>query len=305
MSVLGFIVKRMVALVLLVFILMTAAFVIFRVVPSDPVGMCISPRMPPDMREIITKQFALDRSLPYQYVFYLVNTFQGEMGISFSWAMPVAGTLGARVVFSLILFSGAFICAAVIDFLAASALARKSAIVNVAFFLTPFLFLGLPLILVFAFKLDLFPIGGAMSSEIWMLGMRTSVGEKLADIIYHLFLPAILLIIWLMVGFLPLVKATSAGVIQEKKALLPAGISTLVSASALFLGAMATESIFSWPGVYSTFVEASLNYDYPLCQGALVVGLLFSLVVAVCVEVFYAAAASYSSEPPLDKEKPL
>jgi len=198
----------------------------------------------------------------------------------------------SRLLPTAILTGVALIIAVIIDFVAEGALNKKSPVVNTLFFLIPFLFLGLLAIFVFAYKMDLFPVGGMKSPEVWSSGLRASLGAKIADIAYHLILPLHIMVIWLFVGFVPLVKTLSRGVIQEKKALLPAGLTTVAAASVIFLGAVVTETTFSWPGFHSAFVEASLNYDYPLAQGAMIAGVVFSLVVALLIEVFYVGLAS-------------
>lgn len=295
MFMLKFIAKRIIAIVVIFFVLVTAAFVVFRVLPSDPVAMVVSPRMPPEMKEVLISQFGLDKPLQYQYFIYLSNFIRGDFGTSFYWQGDVSAVLSERLFATLILTGTALIIGVIIDHSAQAALAKKSAIVNALFYLIPFLFVGLLLIYVFSYKLDLFPVGGMRSPEVWSEMVQASAGAKLVDVLYHMFLPLSVMIVWVFVGFLPLVKATSQGIVQEKKALLPAGLTTLLAASVLFYGAMITESMFSWPGLRSVFIEASLNYDYPMAQGALIIGLLFSLVVALCMEVFYAGLASLKS----------
>ncbi|MBU7029337.1 MAG: ABC transporter permease [Theionarchaea archaeon] len=292
MSMLGFITKRVVALVVIIFVLITMVFVLFRVMPSDPAAMVVVPRMTPELKEILGERFGLDEPMWVQYFIYLRNLLRGDMGTSFYWQGDVFDIVMSRLLPTAILTGVALIIAVIIDFVAEGALNKKSPVVNTLFFLIPFLFLGLLAIFVFAYKMDLFPVGGMKSPEVWSSGLRASLGAKIADIAYHLILPLHIMVIWLFVGFVPLVKTLSRGVIQEKKALLPAGLTTVAAASVIFLGAVVTETTFSWPGFHSAFVEASLNYDYPLAQGAMIAGVVFSLVVALLIEVFYVGLAS-------------
>ena len=296
MPILTFITKRIAAIILLVFLLITIIFVLSRVVSSDPTSMVMSPRMSPELKEVLIKQFKLDRPLGEQYIVYLVNILRGDMGVSFYYGSDVSDILKIRFPSTALLICTGIVIAVFIDF-AVTAFRKKSGIINTLFFLTPFLFLGLLLIWIFSYKLDLFPVGGMRSPEIWAPIVRASAGAKLADILYHMFLPLVVMVIWVIIGFQPLVKTISSGIIQEKKSLLPAGLTTLWAASALFFGTMATEVIFSWPGLYRTFVEASLTYDYPLALGSVILGFVFTLVVAACGEVVYAAASLRSINP--------
>ena len=294
MSMLTFIAKRIVAVIILVFLLATAAFILFRVMPSDPAAMMVSPRMSPDMKEVLREQYGLDRSLGYQYYVYMKNALKGDFGVSFYWATAVSEILRGRIVSTAVLVGTGIIIAAFID-ASATASGKKPGFINMLFYLIPFLFLGLVLIWIFSYRLDLFPVGGMKSPELWTPRIEASAGAKLADVLYHLFLPLALIVVWIMVGFLPLVKTVSTAIIKEKKSLLPPGLTTLFAGSALFFGAMATETIFSWPGFHATFIEASLNCDYPLAVGAVIAGFVFTLIVAACCEVFYAVTASQKS----------
>lgn len=292
MSMLGFITKRVVALIVIIFVLVTAVFVLFRAMPSDPAAMVVSPRMSPESKEILRERFGLDEPMWYQYYTYMTNIVRGDFGTSFYWQADVSDIVKARLLPTAILTGVALTIAVIIDFVAERALTKKSTIVNTLFFLIPFLFLGLLAIFVFSYKMDLFPVGGMKSPEVWSPSVHASLGAKIDDIVHHLILPLHIMVIWLFVGFVPLVKTLSRGIIQEKKALLPAGLTTMAAASVIFLGAVVTEATFSWPGFHSAFVEASLNYDYPLAQGAVIAGVAFSLVVALLMEVFYAGLAS-------------
>lgn len=294
MSVLTFAAKRIVAVAIIVFILVSVVFILFRAMPTDPVAMVISPKMTPELKEILRHRFGLDKPIGEQYIIYLGNLLRRDFGMSFYWQEEeVYEILKERLLPTALLTGVALIIVIIFDFIAEAVLSKESAVVNTLFYLIPFLFLGLILIYIFSWKFDVFPLGGMRSQELWEL--RTSAFTRLVDVLYHLILPLGVMIIWVVVGFVPLVKATSRGVITEQKALLPAGLGTLVAASVLFYGSMATESIFSWPGFHRLFVQATLNYDYPLVLGTIIAGVTFSLVVTVCVEIFYAFMASVRS----------
>jgi peptide/nickel transport system permease protein len=48
-----------------------------------------------------------------------------------------------------------------------------------------------------------------------------------------------------------------------------------------------TETVFSWQGVGSTLVEATLNYDYPLAQGAFILLAGLVLFAVLCADLLY------------------
>ncbi|MBU7009225.1 MAG: ABC transporter permease [Theionarchaea archaeon] len=294
MSLLGFVTKRIVAFVVLVFIVITGVFIIFRAMPFDSESTVISQGMPPDMRTELREQFGLDKSMGEQYIIYLKNVLHGDLGVSFYFLCNVSDIIRARLFPTALLTGTAVIIALIIDSLAEGLFAKKSVMINTLFYLIPFLFLGLLLIYWFSYRLDLVPVGGMKTPELWQ-AQNVSMGAKLFDVASHLFLPLLIMVIWVVIGFIPLVKTTSRGVIEEKKALIPAGVTTLLAASIILVGARITENTFSWPGLNSALVEASLNYDYPLAQGTMIAGAVFALVLAVVMETFYAVIASLKS----------
>jgi len=289
MSILRFITRRVIAVVIVVFILVSVVFVLFRVMPMDPAVSVIHAPMTPEMKEMLQERFGLERPLGEQYLIYLKNVPYRDFGFSFYQLEDTQVILDERLIPTVILIGIALIIAMTLEYLAEVLFLRKSAGVNTLFYLIPFLWLGLLFLYFFSYKLDMFPIGGMKTPEIWEFD--TATGSRLTDVIHHLILPLVVMVIWFFIGFVPLVKAISRGVISEKKTLLPVGLTTVVAASFMFFGAIVTETTFSWPGVHSLFVASCITYDYPLVQGAVIMGGLFALVVTVCVEVFYALVA--------------
>ncbi len=78
----------------LTFIGLTAVtFVIGRVMPADPVLAIVGDRAPQDVYDAVYRQLGLDKPIPIQYLRYLGQLFQGDLGVSIMTAQPVMDDL--------------------------------------------------------------------------------------------------------------------------------------------------------------------------------------------------------------------
>ena len=80
---LSFILKRMLLVVPTFFGVTLIAFLLVHLIPGDPIDVIGGERgVSPELRARLIVQFGLDRSLPEQYLIYLSNLFQGDLGQS-------------------------------------------------------------------------------------------------------------------------------------------------------------------------------------------------------------------------------
>ena len=75
-----------------------------------------------------------------------------------------------------------------------------------------------------------------------------------------------------------------------RNALLPIITSVTLEIAFLFSGAIATETIFSWPGMGRLFYDGLNNRDYFLLMGIVFIGSLFVVVMTIVADVIYAIA---------------
>ena len=214
MSLLGFVTKRIVAFVVLVFIVITGVFIIFRAMPFDSESTVISQGMPPDMRTELREQFGLDKSMGEQYIIYLKNVLHGDLGVSFYFLCNVSDIIRARLFPTALLTGTAVIIALIIDSLAEGLFAKKSVMINTLFYLIPFLFLGLLLIYWFSYRLDLVPVGGMKTPEIWSAA-NVSWVTKTLDVAYHLFLPLTVFTVWIFTRSMLIMKNSMLETLRE------------------------------------------------------------------------------------------
>jgi peptide/nickel transport system permease protein len=132
----------------------------------------------------------------------------------------------------------------------------------------------------------------------------------ITDLVRHLILPVITLIVVSIAGDSRFVRssmldamnqdyvrtARAKGVSERRvitrhalrNALLPVVTNLGLEIPFLFTGAIATETVFSWPGMGRAFIEATARYDYPVLMGILVITALLVITANLLADIFYA-----------------
>ncbi|ADV65137.1 ABC transporter permease [Desulfurococcus mucosus] len=289
-----FIVRRIFSSVASVFMLLTIAFILFRMLPGDPASLMFrDPRLTQDQVVFLREKFGLDKPLWEQYVIYLVNTLRGDLGISFYYRRPVAEVLLERLLNTLLLLVPAVLISIAIGVLTGvvSAWKRGSRLEKalsgtaLALYTLPTYWLGGLLVLASINYLHL-PVTGMGDYGVGY----SSFMDHIKDLLSHMVLPLSTLVLVNYGGFTLLVRASMLDVLAEdyirtyravgfgegrilfkyglKNAMLPTLTAISISIATSVSGAVLTETIFAWPGVGRLIYEAVFNRDYPLLQGA-------------------------------------
>jgi peptide/nickel transport system permease protein len=277
------------------------SFGFVRLAPGDPVRMMVNPEyMAGGAEDFIARKRAelgLDQPLPVQYVAWLGEVAQGNLGYSFFDRRPVGDILKERIWPTTELMGTALLLALAfgvpLGLMAAirqySALDYASAVISLATISTPSFFLGLAAIYIFSLKLNLLPTSGMFTA-----GEPRSLGDDL----HHLILPAVILGLNLAGPFVRYARSSLLEVIRQDylttarskglqdrlvilrhalpNALLPLITVIGIQIPALFAGAVVIEQIFSWPGMGQLALAAITQRDYPVLMG-------FTMIIAVLV----------------------
>src|SRR5690606_21444988 len=177
---------------LTLFIIVTINFVIFRVMPGDPVSLVLSPDFTPEVRQRLRELYGLDQPLWTQYVLYLKNMLTFDFGRSFVTRQPVLGELLSRLPNTLMLLGTSFLLNVFIGVSLGVKMATRqgsrleTSITGVSLFMNamPSFFIGLLLLLTFGYFWPIFPIRGTMS-----VPPPTGFWAIMLDRIHHLILP--------------------------------------------------------------------------------------------------------------------
>ena len=289
----SYIAKRLVFAAVTIFIIMTLNFIIFRLMPGDPISMIADViRLRPEQVRRLYELFGLDKPLWDQYVQYVVQTLQGFYGYSFYTQRPVAQDILERLPNTLLLVGTATVLSIVIGVVVGIvAAARRGSAVDISAisfgFLgnsVPVFWLGLILLLVFGVNLRWFPLRGTTSVP----APADSLG-LVVDIMWHMTLPTLALVIILFGGYALVMRAAMIDVLTEdyitlarakgldertvlykhalRNAMLPMVTVIALAFGFLLSGALLTETVFSWYGLGRYIWDAILKQDYPSLQG--------------------------------------
>jgi peptide/nickel transport system permease protein len=307
--------SRTFQLVLVLWAVVTILFLMFRLMPGNPLAAYIDPTFTIEQQEALMAQFGLDRPLWEQYFIYLANLLQGELGQSFRYREPVAERILVLLPNTLVLTFSSLIIAYAFGILAGAYLAwRRGAMVEKAaipFVLAtramPEFWLGMVLLAIFSFWLGWFPAGGtrpAGASYDSLFALYTS-GEFLT----YLALPALTLAIYSQGLPLLLMRSNMLDVMKEdfvtmarikglsnwtvivrhaaRNALLPVMTSFAIAVGYQLQGNVVVESVFSWPGLGRELVNAVSASDYPLAQGAFLMIALVVILMNLVADLLY------------------
>lgn len=170
---LKYIVKRILSSILVLLGVVTITFFISRVLPSNPEVRWAGQRATEEQLEQARIELGLDKSLPEQYIIYLGDLLQGDLGKSLNNHQPVTEELARYVPATLELVILAFLFAIIIGIPLGIYSAKKkdklldhcSRIFSIGAVSLPTFWVALFLQLIFYKILNMLPIGGRLSVE--------------------------------------------------------------------------------------------------------------------------------------------
>src|SRR5512138_425028 len=92
-----YILRRIIQMIITLWVLTTALFFMFRLLPGDPTLMYIDAAISPEAQAAVREQFGLDKPLHEQYFLYMNNVLHGEFGRSFYYKVPVGDIVGEKL----------------------------------------------------------------------------------------------------------------------------------------------------------------------------------------------------------------
>lgn len=297
---LGYVLRRFLGVVPTIFIIVTISFFMIRLAPGGPFDL-ERPLDPLIMRNL-ERAYNFDKPLWQQYLLYLGNLAQGDLGPSFTrrdfsvvdlfrTGLPVSIQIGSAAML-LALVVGAFLGA--LAALKQNTWADYVVVGTATFGITIPTFVIAPVLsLVFGVILGWLPAGG------WEGGSPRHMILPVAT----LALPQIAIIARLTRGATiealrsnhvrtarayGLPPYVVVGVHALRAAMLPVVSYLGPAAAALLTGSVVVETIFGIPGIGRYFVQGALGRDYTLVMGTVVVIALFVIVFNLIVDVLYA-----------------
>lgn len=234
MRTLRFLLVRAVSLVPVLIGITLATFLLTRVVPGDPARVLVGEGASAEAVTAMREQLGLNRPLPVQYVTYMRNLLQGDLGTSIRTTRPIATELSTRFAATAELAIAALLLTILVGvplgIVAAlnrgrviDEISRVVALVGVS---VPIFWLGLLLIILFYMNLGAVPAptGRASDATLNLVGPTGLLvldtlmkGEWRAtlDALWHLLLPAITLASWSTAIVMRITRASVLDVLHQ------------------------------------------------------------------------------------------
>lgn len=298
--------KRLIEIIPILLIVLTITFILTRLIPGDPVLTVLGDQATPEMVEQVRQEMGLDKSVPEQYLNYILDILKGDFGTSYAYGRPVTELIAERLPntlkLSLVSMGIALVIGLSVGILSAvkqysiwDYLATVIALGGVSM---PRFWLALMLVLLFSVNLGWLPAFG-------MGSMEAGIG----DVISHMVMPCVCLTVAPAATFTRITRSSMLEIINNDsiKALRARGIreSVILWKHALknalppivtvfglqlataFTGAILTETIFSWPGMGSLIVGAIDSRDYSLIQGTVVLVAFAFVFINLLTDIVY------------------
>ena len=322
-----YILKRLFLMVIVMFGVATIVFFITHIIPADPVGAILGGNAPIERVDEMRHQLGLDKPITLQFIDYMKGIVHADFGISLKSNRPVLTDIINYFPATIELAVASMLFAVLVGVLLGifSAIYRNksidhfSRVFSILGVSMPVFWLGLLLLLLFYYHLDLLPGGGRNSLFIFPLRITGFVlldsllaGNWAAfwDGLSHIVLPAFVLGYASAASIARIMRASMLDILRQdfirtakskglskkvviyrhalKNALIPVVTIIGLSFGSLLSGAVLTETIFSWPGLGRYIVNALLVLDYPaVTGGTLFIAFVYSLA-NLLVDISYA-----------------
>ncbi|MFX3632537.1 MAG: ABC transporter permease [Candidatus Pristimantibacillus sp.] len=284
-------------------------FIIMMMAPGNPVDMLISPQIPPEALEAKREELGLNAPAYVQYLGWLTNLLQGNLGYSMVTYEPVGTMIMDRMGPTLLLMGISLILGVAIAIplgvLSASKQYSKldyTAVTGSFLGISiPNFFLGLGLIYVFSLWLKILP-----SSGMTTLGGPGGIG----DVLLHLIMPVIVLTANVAGRNIRYVRSSMLEILGQdylrtarakglkeflvvnrhamRNALIPIVTVLGMEIPILFGGAVVIEQIFSWPGIGQLTMSSIMSRDYSTIMGLNLVAACIVILANLLTDIAYA-----------------
>jgi len=281
-------------------------FVLMRLVPGDPALLILGDSATPEQLAALRAEYGVDRPLPLQFLYWLGQVVQGDLGRSITSGEPVLPLLLQRFQVSaaivLVAVALAVLLAVPAGLYAAwkqNSIVDTMVVAAATFFLSiPSFWLGLLLLLFVGLKLGLVPVVGYVPfAEDWRAALT------------FLVLPTVTLTLIELGVLTRMARASAVEVLRleyvtharakglsERRVMLrhvlPNAFAPTWTLVGLVLGNLlggiaVLETVFTLPGLGRLLVDAIFARDYPVVQGCMLLTAAIYVVVNLVVDLCY------------------
>lgn len=299
---LSYLTRKLGAAVVSFFVLLVIGFVIFSIMPADPVQALTRGRPTSAAQlEFLRQTLGVDQPIWQRFLIFVGHTVTGNLGYSWQYQQTVSSLVASRIGPTLLLMGTSTVISVVLGLWLGiragwrhgSTLDRVASGASLTLWSVPTFWLGLILLVLFSVGFGpiptLFPAGG-MSTP----GSGTGfTPEHILDVAWHLVLPCLTLVLVVFAQYVTIMRssiidelgspylltARAKGlpddVVRRKhavpNALLPSVTVIFLQLGTMVGGAITVEVVYSWPGLGYLTYEALRIPDLPLLEGTFIV----------------------------------
>ena len=306
--------------------IVTIVFVLMRVFSANPAYLMLGQRATADRVAEVTTYLGLDQPIWKQYIIYMKQLFQGDLGTSLFSNQPVMQELLERLpatielaLFSVLIASVVGITLGVICAVKQNSftdrICQVGGLVGISL---PRFWLGLMLIIAFAVNMKILPVSGRfdfmaqpknITGFMILDSIITGDWKALGSTLRYLMLPGCSIAVSSVGTIMRYTRSTMLETIRQdyirtarakglrertvvvrhalKNALIPIVTVIGMELGGLFGGSVLTETIFAWPGVGKYVVDGINNSDYAVVQGGCMLVAIISVMMNLVVDLLY------------------
>lgn len=302
-------VKKFLTLIITLFIVSLLAFLAFQVIPGDPTTKMLGTEATESAKQALREELGLNGPVLRRYFDWLLAFLRGNMGISYSYRVPVSQMLRDKLPVTFLLSAMAFVFTVVISIplglLAGNAKSRAadifiSAVDQIVMSVPPF-FVGILATYLFGTVLNVFSTGAFVS-------FRESWGGCLAYLVLpsmSIAIPRIAMTVRMLRGAVLselerdyVRTARSRGASRReilsrhvlKNALIPVIAFLAVSAAEIMTGSIIIERVFAIPGISQLLMSSISGRDLPVVQAIVMILAAWIVLVNFVADLLYRLA---------------
>ena len=280
-------------------------FFIMHMVPGDPVASLVSDLSDPEQIQAVREHLGLDKPVVVQYLIFLGNALQGDLGTSYIYHLDVKALVFGKLGLSLFLLTWSIVLAILIAVPLGmlAAIKRETTVDQVIRGVIligntiPNYWLGTLLILVLVLGFRLFQISPPEHATplelLWGLSLPAFVTSlALLPNITRVLRASLIDTIGMDWVLLARSKGLTERVILLRHVFRPSilQVVTLIGVQASFLigGQIVVEAVFGLPGVGTLMINAVRSRDYPIVVGATLIFVILVMLINIATDILVA-----------------
>ncbi len=301
-----YILKKVLSMVLTLFVVSLCVFLAFSLIPGDPVTRMFGTEATPELIAQYREKMGLNDPILVRYFRWFVAFLQGDMGISYDYKIPVTGMLAEKIPITFTLAIMSFAIMVIISIPLGIYTAKYEngiidhviSVINQIIMAIPPFFSGILLTFVFGVILRVFQPGGFVSYTV-----------DFEKFLKYLILPAFAIALPKAAMATKLLRGsvideagkdytrtaysrgnTTNGVLYRhvlKNAMIPVVTFMGMALADMVAGSIVIEQVFGIPGISRILLSSINNRDYPVVE-AIIMGIaIIVLVINLLVDIIY------------------